>query len=66
MAELDKNLKIGRNVDDPTKDDIIQIIQKYWDCFCKEGASRKKLGYKFGIDTGDSKPVCCKKPAYGP
>ena len=59
-------MKIGKNVDDTTRDDIIQIIQKYLDCFWKEGASRTFLGYEFGIDTGDSKPVCCKKPAYGP
>ena len=59
-------MKICKNVDDPTRDDIIQIIQKYWDCFCKEGARRTILGYEFGIDTGDSKPVCCKKTTYGP
>ena len=65
-AKLEKNMKIGNDFDDPTRNDIIQIIQKYWDCFWKEGASRKKIGYGFGIDTGDSKPVCCKKPAYVP
>ena len=53
MSELEKNMKIGKNVDDPNSDDIIKIIQKYWDCFCKEGARRKHLGYEFGIDTGD-------------
>ena len=66
MAELENNLKIGKNIDDPTRDDNIQIIQKYWDFFCKEGARRNILGYEFGIDTGDSQSVCCKKPAYGP
>ena len=45
---------------------MIQIIHKHWDCFCKEGSRRTILGYEFGIDTGDSKPVFCKKPAYGP
>ena len=25
-AELEKNLNIGKNIDDPTRDDIIQII----------------------------------------
>ena len=30
-AELEKNIKIGRHIDDPTRDYIIQIIQKYWD-----------------------------------
>ena len=26
---------------------------------------RNVLGYEFGIDIGDYKPLCCKKPAYG-
>jgi len=24
------------------------------------------IGYQFALDTGNSKPVCCRKPAYGP
>lgn len=24
------------------------------------------LGYEFGVDTGGSKPVCCRIPSYGP
>ena len=35
--ELEKNLRISKNVDDPNRNDMIQIIQKYWDCFLKEG-----------------------------
>lgn len=34
--------------------------------FFKEGAKWKILGYKFGIDTGGAKLVCCRKPSYGP
>ena len=64
-SELEKNMKIGKNVDDLSSNNIIQIIQKYWDCFIKEGAHWTILGYEFGINTGDSKRVCCKKPAYG-
>ena len=64
-GRIGENLKIGKNIDDPNRNDIIQIIQKYWDCFCKEGARRIILGYEFSIDTGDSKPVFCEKPAYG-
>ena len=65
-TKLEKNMNIGKTVDDPTSKNIIQIIQKHWDCFCKEGARRIILVFEFGVDTGDSKPVCCKKPAYGP
>ena len=56
-AELRKYLKIGKNVYDPTRNDITQIVQKYWDCFYKEGTRRTILGYEFGINTGYSKPV---------
>ena len=64
--KLEKYLRICKNVDNPTRNDITQIVQKYWDCFCKEFFRQKHLVYEFGIDTGDSKPVCCKKPAYVP
>ena len=30
-AKSEKNMKIGKTVDDPTRDDIIQFIQKRWD-----------------------------------
>ena len=41
-------------------------IKEYWDFFVKVGAARPILGYEFGIDTGDAKPVFCKKPSYEP
>ena len=48
-AELEKNLNIGNNVDDPTRDNIIQMIEKCWDRFCKEVACRTILGYEISI-----------------
>ena len=45
---------------------VRNIIIKFWDSFCEEGARRTILGYEFAVDTGDAKPVCCKKPNYGP
>ena len=66
QAELDKDLRMGTGVDDATKQEIMSLIKKYWDCFCKEGAKRTIIGYEFGIDTGNAKPVCCRKPSYGP
>ena len=30
-------------------------------CFSLEGCKSIVLGYKFGVDTGNTKPVCCKK-----
>ncbi len=66
MPTLLADFKIGSHVADNTKKEIISVIKEYWDCFAKEGVSRSILGYEFAIDTGGSKPVCCKKPAYGP
>ena len=47
------------------KETISYLIKENWDCFAKRGTRRPILGYKFGIDTGDSKPVCCLQPRYG-
>ena len=59
-------MKISDKVTDTIRNQLRQIIIKYWDSFCEEGAKRTILGYEFAIDTGDAKPVCCKKPNYGP
>lgn len=64
--ELQDNIKIGKNVSQDIKDELIQSIKDYWDCFAKKGVHRYILGYEFGVDTGTHTPVCCKKPAYGP
>ena len=59
-------LNIGSMVGSSIQDQIINIIKTSWYCFNKYGAQRTILGYEFSIDTDYSKPVCCKKPAYGP
>ena len=65
--ELTKDIRIGATVpEDSTRHQLKDLVIKYWDCFCKEGARRTIIGYEFAIDTGDSKPVCCRKPYYGP
>ena len=64
--EMNKGLRIGKSVDATTKDALIGLGTTYWDYFCEEGARRPIIGYEFAIDTGSSKPVCCKKPNYGP
>ena len=64
--ELKKGLEIGSSINTNLRNSIIDIVKTYWDCFCKEGARRTILDYEFAIDTSTSKPVCCKKPAYGP
>ena len=65
-SEFKDNIRIGMGVAHGHKAIITGIVQKYWDCFCKEGAKRPILNYEFAIDTGNAKPVCCRKPRYGP
>ena len=64
--ELQKGLKVGSLASGSEKEQVISMIKKYWDCFCKRGAQRTILEYEFSIDTGTSKPVCCKSRQYGP
>ena len=65
-AELHKGLRVSDKVSAEIKNQVRNIIVKFWDCFCEEGARRTILGYEFAIDTGDAKPVCCRRPNYGP
>ena len=65
-AELEKYIRISQNASIAHKQTVLGIVKKYWDCFCKEGARRPIIDYEFTIDTGTSKPVCCRKPRYGP
>ena len=64
-SELHRDLRFDESVDADLKVQITDIIKEYWDCFVK-AAMRTILQYEFGIDTGVSKPVCCRKPSYGP
>ena len=54
ISELMKGLKIGSMADSSMKDQIIDIIKTYWDCFCKDGAQQMILGYEFAIVTSNS------------
>ena len=38
QTELDLDLRMGDEADDITKTEVIRIIMKYWDSFCKRGA----------------------------
>ena len=65
-AELEKFIMIGKDVNVHHRSIILGIVKKYWDCFCKQGAHCPILDNEFSINTGKSKPVCCRKPHYGP
>ena len=65
-VELNKGLRVSDKVSAEIKQQVKNIVIKFWDSFCEEGARRTIIGYEFAIDTGDSKPICCKRPNYGP
>ena len=64
--ELQKDLDFNNSIDTESRLAITNTIKEFWDCFAQEGAIRPILGYEFGIDTDGAKPVCCRKPSYGP
>ena len=64
--EFNSNIRIDKCVTDEYKTTIADIVKKYWDYFCKEGAQRSILNYELAIDTEKAKPVYCRKPQYGP
>ena len=64
--ELKTHLKVGSKIDTAITARVIDIIKRYWDSFCTEGAKRPILGFEFAIDTGNAKPVSCGKKQYGP
>jgi len=66
QVELALDFRMDDKADEDTKIEVVCIIKKYWDSFCKHGAKRTVLGYEFAIDTGTAKPICCRKPSYGP
>jgi hypothetical protein len=63
-GEFDQNIQWW-DCPNEIKPAIEAIIKEYWDCFAKEGMKRPILGFEFNIDTGKSKPICCKQPRYG-
>ena len=65
MAELNRDLRIGDEVNSTLRDSITDTIRLFWDCFVERGCHRTILGIEFAIDTGTLGPVCCKKPSYG-
>ena len=64
--ELNKGFKIGKSATTEQREQVITLVKKYWDCFCKKGAKRTILEYEFVIDTGASQPVAARVKQYGP
>ena len=64
--ELHTHINLRSRFVPEIKGQLILIVNKYWDYFCKEGVKRTIMGYKLSIDTGNAGPVCCKKSQFGP
>ena len=47
------------------KAEIVQLVEAHWDVFAEGGLRKPIRGFEFQVDTGTSKPVCCKVPRYG-
>eukprot|EP00957_Ditylum_brightwellii_P152652 11619605-Ditylum_brightwellii.AAC.1 len=63
-AELERGLQLS-GCPEELHGDIKEMVVKYWDVFCGEGLRKPIRGFSFQVDTGNSKPVCCKPPRYG-
>ena len=66
LAELEKDIKFGEDINLNTKEAIKKVVKDFWDRFITVGAKHIILGYKFGIDTSGAKPVCCRNSLYVP
>ena len=55
--ELQKHIKFNSRVIPEIKEQLSAIVNKYWDCFCKEGAKIIIMGYQFSINTGNANLV---------
>ena len=66
LDELEKDQKFDEDINPKTKEAIKKVIKDFWDYFVAAGAKHTILGYEFGIDISGTKPVCCRKPLYGP
>ena len=64
-CELKRNLQ-WRDTPSEYKIQIENLIKEYWDVFAEEGVRKNIRGALFHVDTGETKPVCCKPPRYGP
>ena len=60
-----QSLSIGTSTIRAIQSTSITIVKAYWDVFVPEGIKKTILGYKFKVDTGTSKGVCCRPPNYG-
>ena len=64
-SALTKDLNIDPKIDPTLHQSILYIIHNNYDSFCGQGPYRPIFDFELCIDTGDSKPLCYRQPAYG-
>ena len=60
QPEIQRDLHIGKVIDDTLRQSILDIIHDNWDSFYKRGVSRPMLDSELCLDTGNSPSVCCR------
>ena len=63
--ELQRDHHIGKDIDDTLRQSILDIIHDNWNSFYERDVSRSMLDFEFYLYTGNSLPVCCRRPVYG-
>ena len=63
--EFNANIQ-WRDCPEEYRPSLTALIKEFWDVFDEGGFCRHIRGFAFHIDTGNSDPVCCKAPRYGP
>ncbi len=63
--EFERNINWA-DCPDEHREQLERIIKENWDAFAEVGMKTPVRGFKFNIDTGESPPICCKVPRYGP
>ena len=64
LEELERNIRLG-GCPENLHGRITSVVKAYWDIFAEGGLQKPIRGFSFQVDTGSSKPVCCKPPRYG-
>ena len=64
-TELECNLNL-HGCPKPLHAEVRCLVTEHWDVFCEKGLRKPIRGFTFQIDTGNSPPVCCHTPRYGP
>jgi len=63
--ELDRNAKWG-GCPSNLRPAVEEILREFWDVFAERGLCHAIRGFQFHVDTGEAKPISCRRPRYGP